>query len=82
MMGGPYAGEPVPLSDRLAEHYRETLAIHSNDPGLGACAVCLRSRCDEWRWAYEQLVAAGRLTDLPGPVTTGDAAGDGPGKDF
>ena len=57
------------LSDELAGHYRETMLTHADDPSIGACVHCQRTRCEEWRWAYERLVVAGRLGDLP---TAGD----------
>ncbi|MEV1286925.1 hypothetical protein [Micromonospora sp. NPDC049679] len=66
-MDGPFAGASTPMSDELVRHYRDTLTAHTDDATLGACPSCERSRCDEWRWAYEQLVTAGVLGDLPGP---------------
>jgi DivIVA domain-containing protein len=61
--GGEAAGGRI--SDELATHYQETLIAHADEPSLGACVRCRRSRCAEWRWAYERLVVAGRLGDLP-----------------
>ncbi|SDY68998.1 hypothetical protein SAMN05444365_103135 [Micromonospora pattaloongensis] len=69
-MDGPYAGASKPMPDELVRHYRDTLTAHADDPALGACPRCERSRCDEWRWAYEQLVMAGRLEDLWAGTTT------------
>lgn len=63
-MDGPSASASKPMKDDLVRHYRDTLTAHADEPGLGACPSCRRSRCDEWRWAYEQLVTAGRLEDL------------------
>ncbi|GIG88730.1 hypothetical protein Pen02_36660 [Plantactinospora endophytica] len=53
------------MSDEMAAHFRDTMLTHANDPVTGVCVRCGRSRCDEWRWAYERLVLAGRLDDLP-----------------
>lgn len=64
------------VSDELAAHYREMMVAHSDDPSSGACPHCDQSRCGQWRWAYERLVVAGRLADLPtGPWAATD---DGP----
>lgn len=49
------------LSADLAQQYHDLLAAHADDPALGACALCQRTRCSEWRHAYEQLVCAGEL---------------------
>jgi hypothetical protein len=56
---------PVAVSDEMAAHFRATLLTHADDPESRVCVRCGRSRCDEWRWAYERLVLAGRLGDLP-----------------
>ncbi|MFY1670433.1 hypothetical protein ACN27G_10785 [Plantactinospora sp. WMMB334] len=65
----------VEVSDEMAEHFRDTMRAHANDPETGACVRCGRSRCDEWRWAYERLVLAGRFDALPGPSRRGDGVG-------
>lgn len=49
----------VPLSERLLSYYRHVLAVHANDPAVGACLVCRVSRCQDWRTAWERLVCAG-----------------------
>ncbi|MEV4757318.1 hypothetical protein AB0J86_19685 [Micromonospora sp. NPDC049559] len=69
MTSGPAgsASGPVHVSDEMAAHYRETMLAHADDPTTGACVRCQRTRCDEWRWAYERLVLAGRLGDLQKP---------------
>lgn len=71
----------VRVSDEMAAHFRDTMLAHANNPESGACVRCGRSRCDEWRWAYERLVLAGRLDDLPKPAGSGDNSGSaaGPG---
>ncbi|MGX7672344.1 hypothetical protein [Plantactinospora sp. DSM 117369] len=81
-LGRPSAA--VEVSDEMAAHFRDTMLAHANDPDLGVCVRCGRSRCDEWRWAYERLVLAGRLADLPksarpddGGASSGDAGAAG-----
>ncbi|MFC6023496.1 hypothetical protein ACFP2T_45985 [Plantactinospora solaniradicis] len=54
----------VQVSDEMTAHFRDTMLAHANDPESGMCVRCGQSRCDEWRWAYERLVLAGRLDDL------------------
>lgn len=44
-MSGPYVDEPVPLSEQLLAYYRETMAIHADDPVLHACLSRKRHRC-------------------------------------
>ncbi|MGI5151956.1 hypothetical protein ACQEVC_37280 [Plantactinospora sp. CA-294935] len=63
----------VEVSEEMAAHFRDTMLTHADDPVTGVCVRCGRSRCDEWRWAYERLVLAGRRDDLPGPVWHGGA---------
>ncbi|MFV2008449.1 MULTISPECIES: hypothetical protein [unclassified Micromonospora] len=63
MSSGPSAGEAVPVREDLVAVYRDMLAAHTDSPTLKVCVSCLRSRCDDWRWAYERLAAAGRLPD-------------------
>ena len=65
VMSGGQSGVPGTISDELAAHYRETMLTHADDPSIGACVRCQRTRCEEWRWAYERLVVAGRLGDPP-----------------
>jgi hypothetical protein len=69
-LGRPSAA--VEVSDEMAAHFRDTMLTHANDPDLGVCVRCGRSRCDEWRWAYERLLLAGRLADLPRSARPGD----------
>lgn len=45
----------TPLSDRLASYYRRVIAIHCDDPVVGACLICRVSRCEDWRFASERL---------------------------
>lgn len=60
-MSGPYAAEPVSLSEQLLAYYRRTLAIHADDPVLHACLICKQRRCPNWRLAWERLACAGAL---------------------
>lgn len=67
-MSEPSGGRPsaaVEVTDEMAARFRDTLLEHANDRESGVCVRCGRNRCDEWRWAYERLVLAGRLDDLP-----------------
>ncbi|MGW0434018.1 hypothetical protein ACWDV4_15935 [Micromonospora sp. NPDC003197] len=75
MLSGPSAGQPAPISELMVAHYRDTMLAHADDPSLGACPRCLRTRCPDWWWAYERLAAAGRLTDLPGAASSGGGVG-------
>jgi len=62
---GPWAGDPTAISTELAQHYRDTLLAHADDPELGACVHCHMTWCPEYRWASAQLHLAG----LPVVVT-------------
>ena len=48
----------TPLSRRLVAYYREVVALHADDPVVGACLVCRVSRCKDWRHATDRLWAA------------------------
>jgi hypothetical protein len=61
VMSGPNGGEPRSLSVELAQHYSDLLLVHADDPVLGACPVCLETRCAEWRYTFAQLVSAGEM---------------------
>lgn len=61
LMSGPFTEDPTPLSTRLVDYYREMLRTHADDPAVGACLVCRRSRCADYRFAWERLVCAGEL---------------------
>ncbi|ROO52460.1 hypothetical protein EDC02_7386 [Micromonospora sp. Llam0] len=63
MSSGPSVGEAVPVREDLVAVYRDMLVAHTDSPTLKVCVSCLRSRCDDWRWAYERLAAAGRQPD-------------------
>ncbi|SDY23616.1 hypothetical protein SAMN05444365_1011153 [Micromonospora pattaloongensis] len=54
-----------PLSPELVQHYRDVVRIHADDPVIGACPVCLRSRCRDWRYAREALISAGEFAAGP-----------------
>src|SRR5690349_8205788 len=43
------------LCDRLVVYYRHVVAIHSDNPVVGACPSCRGSRCEDWRFASERL---------------------------
>ena len=58
---GSYVDEPVPLSEQLLAYYRETMAVHADDPVLHACLTCKKHRCPDWRFAWERLACAGAL---------------------
>lgn len=64
-IGGPGAGDPYPMSDELADHYRAVILAHADDVRLGACVYCLTTYCPEYRYAWAQLHFAG----LPLSVT-------------
>ncbi|OJF10734.1 hypothetical protein EDD30_0879 [Couchioplanes caeruleus] len=49
--------EPVSLTDRLLSYYRDVVAMHADDPVIGACLVCRVPRCEDWRFASERLFA-------------------------
>ncbi len=51
----PYEYERVPLSERLTAYYRDVVAIHADDPVVGACLVCRVPHCEDWRSASERL---------------------------
>jgi hypothetical protein len=36
------------------------LNTHRNDPSTGNCRVCNMRTCPDWRYAYDQLAAAGQ----------------------
>lgn len=68
MTSDPYEDERTPLSDRLAAYYRDVIALHADDPVVGACLVCRTSRCEDWRSASDRL---GHAVERPrGPVAT------------
>jgi hypothetical protein len=59
------------LSPELVQHYRDMLRVHADDPSLGACPVCRRSRCRDWRHAHDVLTEAGQLpADNPSGTPT------------
>ena len=66
---------PHQLSADLIQHFRDLLAIHADDPSLGACPVCLETRCWDWRQAWEQLTGAGELqeTEIAGLIRRAEA---------
>lgn len=61
-MSGPFADEPLTLSERLLTYYREMLVLHGDDASTGACLICARTRCADYRFAWERLVCAGELS--------------------
>ena len=59
-------GEPEQtLSLERVAHLRQVLDIHANDPTSGTCQVCDIPSCQDWRYAYDQLAAAGQLMGEP-----------------
>jgi hypothetical protein len=75
MVSGSYGGDPRPFTPSLVQHFRDLLAIHADDPVLGACLLCKEIRCRDWRYAWAQLAAAGELTaaDTSDPASTSAA---------
>jgi len=62
-MSGPHVEDGSPLSGRMVAYYRDLLAGHDNDPVKGLCPICAVSRCQDWRFAWSQLVSAGELEE-------------------
>ncbi len=60
-MSGPHAEEVTPLPQRLVAYYRDMLAAHANGRVTGMCAVCTVGCCQDWRFAWTQLVCSGEL---------------------
>jgi hypothetical protein len=50
--------------ERIA-YLRAMLEIHRNDPSTGECRVCNVRTCSDWRYAYDELAAAGQLMADP-----------------
>ncbi|GGQ84094.1 hypothetical protein [Couchioplanes azureus] len=46
------------LTDRLLPYYRDVVAMHADDPAVGACLVCRLPRCEDWRFASERLLTS------------------------
>jgi len=64
----PYENEYAPLSDRLIGYYRDVVAVHADDPVVGACLICRASKCEDWRQAFERLNYAAEAPATPTAV--------------
>ncbi len=60
-----YANERMPLSERLTAYYRDVIAVHEDDPVLGACLMCRVTHCEDWRTASERLGHADKRPTWP-----------------
>jgi hypothetical protein len=57
----PYGIDRPLLSERLTAYYRDVIAVHEDDPVVGACLICRVSCCEDWRSAAERLGYADEL---------------------
>jgi hypothetical protein len=74
-MSRPYSGSSVPLASRMVSYYRDLLARHANDPGIGKCPQCGVPRCPDWCFAWTQLVCAGEQVTINGHERWSDLVG-------
>lgn len=58
-MSGPHGGSSVPMASRMVAYYRDLLAKHADDPLTKQCPQCREPRCQDWQFAWTQLVCAG-----------------------
>jgi hypothetical protein len=59
-------GEPShATSAEQVAYLRRILDTHANDPSNGKCRICRLRGCPDWRYAYDQLAAAGQLMAEP-----------------
>ncbi|GAA1814960.1 hypothetical protein HC028_09220 [Planosporangium flavigriseum] len=52
-------------SPEQVAHLRRILDTHANEPSNGKCPICGIRACPDWRYAYDQLAAAGQLMAEP-----------------
>jgi hypothetical protein len=59
-------GEPShATSPEQVAYLRRIIDTHANHPSNGKCGVCGVCGCPDWRYAYDQLAAAGQLMAEP-----------------
>jgi hypothetical protein len=59
-------GEPShATSPEQVVYLRRILDTHANDLSSGRCRICGLRACPDWRYAYDQLAAAGQLMAEP-----------------
>jgi hypothetical protein len=63
-MAALLSDKPRSLFTELVEHYRRQALAHAHDPATGRCQLCHQPRCEDWLFAYQQLIKAGALSDL------------------
>jgi hypothetical protein len=54
------------ISPEQTAYLRAMLDTHANDPTTGNCPVCNVRSCPDWRYAHDELAAAGLPMAEPG----------------